>query len=287
MPLIPRFRDRHPAKVANSAKVEAETVGAGPNFRNFRTFRNLAVRAGVPEEALNTSQITQGSGCELSQQSQAPALESEAAVALAPAVFADSTTMPSTGPVGEVSDRIQAYHERLAICLEGGDISSDEAVRIASEEAATPIAVLAELQVAAWRTHIEALPVPTDPALSGLKAELIEQLALPWLTYAARLGWTGLELFGAHPLAPAVRSECWGVAVSVALSPFNRTDRAGRRRICSIEAVTENRLAVVTPTGARFGAQRFARGLDGAMCVWDLPAFAPTMKHLGHTCASA
>ena len=281
MPLIPRFSDRHPAKVANSAKVEAETVGAGPNFRNFRTFRNLAVRAGVPEEALNTSQITQGSGCELSQQSQAPALESEAAVALAPAVFADSTTMPSTGPVGDVSDRIQAYHERLAICLDGGDISSDEAVRIASEEAATPIAVLAELQVAAWRTHIEALPVPTDPALSGLKAELIEQLALPWLTYAARLGWTGLELFGAHPLAPAVRIECWGVAVSVALSPFSRTtDRAfGSRLRCTIRDVTGERISLITPTGARFGFTRFASGLDESVCAWNLPAYAPTTKH--------
>ena len=101
-------------------------------------------------------------------------------------------------------------------------------------------------------------------------------------TEAARLGWTAIEIFGVHPLAPAIRVECWGVAVSVAISPFNRTvtDRAISARLrCEVCEVTANRIRFLTPTGARFAALRFARGLDEAVCIWELAGFVATVKH--------
>ena len=178
---------------------------------------------------------------------------------------------------GDVADRIAAYHDRMAICLEAGDVPEAEARQIAMEEAGAPIETLAELQVAAWRNRIESLPPPTDPALTKLKVDLLSQLSLPWVTEAARLGWTAIEVFGVHPLAPVVRVECWGVAVSVAISPFNRTvtDRAISARLrCEVCEVTANRIRFLTPTGARF-----ARGLDEAVCIWELAGFVATVKH--------
>ena len=183
---------------------------------------------------------------------------------------------------GDVADRIAAYHDRMAICLEAGDVPEAEARQIAMEEAGAPIETLAELQVAAWRIRIEPLPPPTDPALTNLKVDLLSQLSLPWFTEAARLGWTAIEIFGVHPLAPAIRVECWGVAVSVAISPFNRkaTGRVNSTRLrCEVCEVTANRIRFTTPTGARFAASRFSRGLDEAVCIWELAGSIAAVKH--------
>ena len=187
-------------------------------------------------------------------------------------VPAENIPTPSAG-LGVISDRISAYHERIAIVIEDGRETHDDAVRIAAEEVGVPIERLAQLQVAEWRSRIQALPPQSDhPALITLQAALIAQLALPWMTEAARHGWTDLELFGAHPTAPAVRVECWGLAVSIAMSPFNRRSRSGEIRRTRLVAIDQNRAVIETPTGERFGANRFDRGLDEATPIWDHPA---------------
>jgi hypothetical protein len=158
---------------------------------------------------------------------------------------------------------LAAYRERLAICLEAGDMSEAEAHRFAAAEAGANLDTLAQRQAEWWRARLNAWHPPA--MLQRLRLELRAVAAPPWLADAVRTGWGDVALFGVHPAAPLVRVECWGLAVALAASPFNRWD--ARVRLVSLDA---SRARIETPTGARFGIEPSAAGFDHAAPVWEI-----------------
>lgn len=164
----------------------------------------------------------------------------------------------------DAGDVISAYHERLAVCLEGGDVSEDEAHRLASTEARADLDTLADQQARAWQAKVDAWQA-ADASLARLRLNLLELAHQPWLVDAARNGWTDVALFGAHPVAPFVRVECWGLCTALALSPFNL--RARRVRLAAIDAA---RAQIETPTGVRFSIEPSAAVFDHAVPAWSL-----------------
>ena len=174
---------------------------------------------------------------------------------------------------------IATYNERLAIVLEAGDIPEPEAHRIVSEEVCADLAALAGLQVAAWRAHIESFTEPlADPALARLRRDLLVILGERWVLDAAQLGWDVVAMLGLHPTAPLVRVDCWGAAVAVALDPHNRRSASGVHR-ARVVAIDQTFATIELPTGLRTKAGRFARGLDIAVPIWEVPGFAQPTKH--------
>ena len=163
----------------------------------------------------------------------------------------------------DLADAIDAYRERLAICLEAGDVSEAEAHGIAAAEAGADFDTLAQRQAEWWRTRLDAWH--PSVALAGLAADLRAVAGQPWLADAARAGWHDVSLFGVHPVAPLVRVECWGLGVTLAVSPHNRP--GARVRLVSIDAA---RARIETPSRARFGIEQSVAAFDSAGPVWEV-----------------
>lgn len=159
---------------------------------------------------------------------------------------------------------IAAYRERLAICLDAGDVPEAEAHRIATSEAGADLTVLSARQVAWWQACLAAW-CPAETKLQQLQCDLGAIAREPWVVDAARAGWSDTAVFGAHPVAPLVRIECWGLAVHLTLSPHNR---AGKRvRVVSLDSALAR---IETPTGARFGVEPTNVAYDHAVPVWAI-----------------
>jgi hypothetical protein len=77
-----------------------------------------------------------------------------------------------------------------------------------------------------------------------------------WLWQAIRLGWTPLELFGLHAVAPAARHDAKGVAWIL--------EGGGR-----VLAMTEGTAAIMAPTGSTLTFYR-RQAIDGAVLPWEL-----------------
>jgi hypothetical protein len=80
--------------------------------------------------------------------------------------------------------------------------------------------------------------------------------ARQWLWQAIRLGWTPLELFGLHAVAPAARHDAKGVAWIL--------EGGGR-----VLAMTEGTAAIMAPTGSMLTFYR-RQAIDGAVLPWEL-----------------
>lgn len=170
------------------------------------------------------------------------------------------------------ADAIDAYRERLAFCLESCDVAEAEAHGIATAEAGADLDTLAQRQAECWRTRLDAWHPPV--ALAGLAADLRHIAGQSWLIGAASSGWHVVSLFGVHPVAPLVRVECWGLAVTLAASPHNRP--GARVRLVSLDAAHAR---IETPSRARFGIGRSSVAFDLAVPVWEIDAPAQTNRN--------
>lgn len=75
-----------------------------------------------------------------------------------------------------------------------------------------------------------------------------------WAIEAARLGWTDLDLFGVHPIAPAFRYDCMG------LIPLIRGDE--------VIGISETRATTRSRSGNLLIYLR--RPMTGAVLIWRL-----------------
>ena len=107
------------------------------------------------------------------------------------------------------------------------------------------------------------LPAPPgfpDHRWAGAKATALS-FAKEWLNQACRLGWTPLELFGLHPLAPDARLDVKGLAWQL--------ERGAR-----VVAMTAQTAAIIMPSGSRLTFYRRPnRGRSEAVLPWEI---APT-----------
>jgi len=165
---------------------------------------------------------------------------------------------------------LQDFHERLAICAEAGDVSVADALGIATEHAGASIDELANRQVTQWLAHLVAMPLPSNRELASKRPQLVEIARQPWLLDAARLGWSDVALFGIHPGAPSVRIECWGLAIRMALSPFNASPSQQRAQRVRLKSIDANTAVLETPSGAHSRMLRCSHGFDVAVPVWSL-----------------
>jgi hypothetical protein len=119
---------------------------------------------------------------------------------------------------------------------------------------------------AEWREGLAALDPNHPPA--GIAAPLwratirdAELFLATWGRQAANLGWTTLDLFGAHSLAPGARYSCMGLLLLI---------RGGR-----VVALTTASAAIEQQSGARL---TYTRQLVEAECVplWRLAGVAST-----------
>jgi hypothetical protein len=167
---------------------------------------------------------------------------------------------------------IAAYWERIAIVAEAGTMS--DAVRIATSEVGSPIAALARRQFAVWQEKIAAITDPADPALAGLKSQLLTEVEEAWMREAAEAGWTDVELFGLDPHDPIRNFDGQGVACLLALGMHGHADTWSRVRI-----VRTDRIVATLPDGRVSQVLRFAAGIDRSVPVWEIPAFTSITRH--------
>jgi hypothetical protein len=172
--------------------------------------------------------------------------------------------------LADPADAIVRWQERVAIICEAGDLPEPEAHSIANVEAGVDIETLARRQVAYWRRRIESLPAGDDHRMNRLRDDVLRLLDEPWAYRAAMFGWDEIAMLGVHARAPMVRVECWGLAISVAASPFNDITR---NRIAKIVYLGPDRAVIETPTGSRLLINRLSHGLDAAVPVWNADAF--------------
>ena len=83
-----------------------------------------------------------------------------------------------------------------------------------------------------------------------------------WGPQAAELGWTALDLFGVHPVAPAARYDCMG------LVPIIRGH--------VVVALDNVKASLQGRSGASLTYLR--RPLSGAVLLWDYPASTAHMR---------
>ena len=171
-------------------------------------------------------------------------------------------------PIGatDFSDLIHDYAERIAICSEAGDISEDDARRIATEQCGAPLDELAARQVSYWHRRIKALSEPTDRGLSKVRCIALDCLAQRWTHQAAALGWTDAELFGLHHEAPTERIEAMGLVSSLALSVL--------RHPLKVMGIKDAAATVRTGNCALLTHCRFRPNLGPP--IWEHPTFADT-----------
>jgi hypothetical protein len=74
-----------------------------------------------------------------------------------------------------------------------------------------------------------------------------------WGARAEALGWTTLELFGAHPLAPAARFDCAGLLILLGSATVQGLDRDGADIL----------------TGRGF-ALRYRKPCFGGVALWEI-----------------
>jgi hypothetical protein len=70
-----------------------------------------------------------------------------------------------------------------------------------------------------------------------------EAFSRRWAAQAAALGWSALDIFGVHPLSPAGRIGCWGVALLI---------QGGE-----VDALTSDAASIRRRSGARLTWRRF------------------------------
>ncbi len=70
-----------------------------------------------------------------------------------------------------------------------------------------------EALVANWRARIMAMQIDDDPSAFWDQAivDARQGFLQGWVRQAAALGWSVIDLFGVHPMAPADRLDCMGL----------------------------------------------------------------------------
>ena len=159
------------------------------------------------------------------------------------------------------SPLIEAYHERIALCLAAGDVSERQARLTAVKEVGAGIEHLAGQQIAYWRYKLGTVQRSHGCWFSSLVSSFHQMLDEDWMLTAASLGWSEVELFGLHRGAPKIRVEAQGLATSISVSNFKAP--------VTVACVLEDHAIVRTGTGAQLTHQRF--GINLGPAIWDNP----------------
>lgn len=159
------------------------------------------------------------------------------------------------------ADVLVTYMERLAICLEGGDITQEVAHRVASDQCGRTLDVLVSQQMAFWCDRLTILPEPADKRLARLKSACLAALREEWVMDAIRFGWNETSMFGLDATAP-VGQVGNGLVVQIANA---------RLEAPSIVVRLD---PVVVVISRRDGLdQRCFNNNDAGPVIWEHPAF--------------
>ncbi len=114
-----------------------------------------------------------------------------------------------------------------------------------------------------WAQGVGDLMVmPAPPAWSDEGWKTLQEDALrflqEWASQAYRLGWTALDLFGAHRTKPTARLGCMGLVLLLKGRP--------------VVAITEHSAAIKTASGGSLTIQRRAAPPVEPCLVWELAA---------------
>lgn len=169
------------------------------------------------------------------------------------------------------SSLIEAYHERIALCLEAGDVPARQARLVAANEVGSDIEHLAGQQISHWHYKLSAVQRPYGRWFADLVASCIQMLHEDWMLTAASMGWSDVELFGLHRKAPKIRIEAQGLVTSVSASNFKAP--------VSVARLLDDHAVVRTGSGAQLSHQRFRTNLGPA--IWDHPMARPQADHEG------
>lgn len=156
---------------------------------------------------------------------------------------------------------IEAYHERVALCLDAGDVSDRQARSIAENEVGSDIDHLAGLQIAHWRHQLDSIYCIDSPWFTRILSSCILQLNEGWILTAVSMGWTDSELFGLNSNAPKIRIEAQGLVTSLAASKFKAPKQ--------VTQVSDQSATIETGSGAQLKHYRFRSNLG--MPIWDHP----------------
>jgi hypothetical protein len=159
------------------------------------------------------------------------------------------------------SDLISDYIERIAICVEAGDVAEEDAHRIASEQCGATQYELAARQVTYWCQRIQALPEPSDHRLIKIAPACRSVLTEPWLIDAIRLSWTDADLFGLDSGAPNAYFGN-GLVTGIGLTKLRRPVR--------VVAINSDFVTVETGTGSIL--KHYRKACPGRP-IWQHPAF--------------
>ena len=80
-----------------------------------------------------------------------------------------------------------------------------------------------------------------------------EALFAMWLPMLRRHGWTAIELFGVHPIAPAARFDCMGLILVLNSK--------------SVRSISADGASLASPTGTTLSYRR--EPMLGAVLIWD------------------
>ena len=112
-----------------------------------------------------------------------------------------------------------------------------------------------------WRSHLDRMPRPTDDRGARLLRVARDFLDSGWCEEAVALGWSEIELWGAHAAVPRERHDAQDLVPAMAFTAFP----------CHLAGLSADAASIETGPGNFLTHQRSKDRFADAVPIWQCP----------------